>query len=157
MPEYPDELIRDLLRDGLSSEELEGLQRQDKDEDRFEQVLRLEQERLEWPERILLCLQAHLYVVEKDDGSKVVRCDCGQEFGDYQRNWKESALVFERAGADADAIYRGPRVADPDWSILREFYCPGCATQLDVEVVPRGYPFIFNVELDLGAVELRRQ
>ena len=35
MPEYPDELIRDLLRDGLSSEELEGLQRQEKDEDRF--------------------------------------------------------------------------------------------------------------------------
>ncbi|HLN07087.1 MAG TPA: acetone carboxylase subunit gamma [Acidimicrobiales bacterium] len=153
MTEYADELIRDLLRDGLSSEEIEGLQRHEKDADRFAQVLRLEQERLRWRERILLCLQEHLYIVDKGDGSKVVRCDCGQEFGDYRRNWKESALVYERAGADALAVYRGPRVADPDWSILREFYCPGCATQLDVEVVPRGYPFIFNVEPDFEAFE----
>lgn len=157
MTENSDELIRDLLRDRLSSEELEGLQRQEKDARRFQQVLRLEQERLGWPERILRCLQAHLYIVEKDDASKVVKCDCGQEFGDYRRNWKESALVFERFGADAETVYRGPRVADPDWTILREFYCPGCATQLDVETVPRGYPFIFNVQFDLETAEKREQ
>jgi acetone carboxylase gamma subunit len=28
--------------------------------------------------------------------------------------------------------------------ILREFYCPSCATLLDVENVPQGYPFVFN-------------
>lgn len=54
-------------------------------------------------------------------------------------------------------MYRGPRIADPDWSVLREFYCPGCATQLDVEVVPQGYPFIFNVEPDLDPVEAAGQ
>lgn len=150
MPENADELIRDLLRGRLSSQEIERLQRHEKDARRSQQVLRLEQERLGWPEPILLCLQEHLYVIAKPAGAKVVRCDCGQEFGDYRRNWKEAALIHERVAAD-DQVYRGPRVADPDWTILREFYCPGCATQLDVEVVPRGYPFIFNFEPDLEA------
>ena len=49
-------------------------------------------------------------------------------------------------------IFRGPRAADPDWMVLREFYCPGCATRLDVEVVPDGYPFIVNFEPDFGAL-----
>ncbi len=149
MPENPDELIRDLLRDRLSSQEIERLQRHEKDAGRARQVLRLEQERLGWSDPILLCLQEHLYVVEKPGGTRVVRCDCGQEFGDCRRNWKEAALVHERDGSDGE-VYRGPRIADPDWTILREFYCPECATQLDVEVVPRGYPFIFNFEPDLG-------
>jgi len=149
MPENPDELIRDLLRDRLSSLEIERLQRHDKDAGRGRQILRLEQERLGWSEPILLCLQEHLYVVEQADGSRVVRCDCGQEFGDYRRNWKEAALVHERDGSDGE-VYRGPRIADPGWSILREFYCPGCATQLDVEVVPRVYPFIFSFQPDLA-------
>lgn len=99
MPKYQDELIRDLLRCGLSSEEIEGLQRHEKDADRFEQVLRLEQERLGWGEPILLCLQEHLYIVGKRDGSRVVRCDCGQEFGDYRRNL-EGVRTRLRAGWD---------------------------------------------------------
>jgi acetone carboxylase gamma subunit len=148
MTEYPDALMSDLLRGALSSEETGRLQRQDKDAGRRKQILRLERQRLGWPEPILACLQEHLYIVEREDGSRVVRCDCGQEFGDYRHNWKEAALVHER---DGSGLYRGPRIADPDWSVLREFYCPGCATQLDVEVVPRGYPFIFNFEPDLDA------
>jgi acetone carboxylase gamma subunit len=148
MAEYPDELISDLLRGRLSSQEIGRLQRHDKDVGRARQVLRLEQQRLGWADRILVLLQEHLYVVEKADRSRVVRCDCGQEFGDYRRNWKEAALVRERDGS-AGQVYRGPRIADPDWTVLREFYCPGCATQLDVEVVPSGYPFIFNFQPDL--------
>lgn len=148
MTGYSDGLINALLQGGLSSEEIGGLQRQDKDAQRREQVLRLEQERLGWTEPILVCLQEHLYVVELADGSRIVRCDCGQEFGDYQQNWKEGALVYER-DPSGTPVFRGPRVADPDWTVLREFYCPGCATQLDVEVVPRGYPFIFNFQPEL--------
>ncbi len=148
MTGYSDALIGSLLWGGLSSEEIGELQRQDKDAARRQQVLRLEQKRLGWTEPILVCLQEHLYVVQREDGERVVRCDCGEEFGDYRRNWKEAALVYERDSTGTH-VFRGPRIADPDWSVLREFYCPGCATQLDVEVVPRGYPFIFNFEPDL--------
>ena len=86
----------------------------------------------------------------------MTRCDCGQEFGDYRRNWKESSLVYERNPLDG-RVYRGPRAADPAWTVLREFYCPGCATQLDVEVVPRGYPFVFNFVPDIEGYERRAQ
>jgi acetone carboxylase gamma subunit len=147
MAEYPKGLIADLLRGRLSGDEIEGLQRHQKDEGRFETVLAVEQQRLGWTDRILLCLQEHLYVVQTAEGARTVRCDCGHEFGDYRRNWKESALIHQRDASDG-LVYRGPRRADPSWTVLREFYCPGCATQLDVEVVPRGYPFIFNFQPD---------
>jgi acetone carboxylase gamma subunit len=156
MSEYPEDLIADLLQDRLSSDEIEQLQRREKDPDRLEKVLAVQKRRLGWNDRILVCLQEHLFVVEKADGSRVVRCDCGQEFGDYQQSWKESALVYEREGTDGQ-VYRGPRMADPDWTVLREFYCPGCASQLDVEVVPRGYPFIFNFLPDFDGNERRKE
>jgi len=148
MTSYPKEIIRDLLEGRLPLDEVQRLQRE-KDEDRFEKVLEIEQERVPWDDRILVCLQEHLYVVEKEDGRRIVKCSCGHEFGDYRVNWKESALVYERHPQDGE-IFVGPRGADPDWQVLREFYCPGCATQLDVEPVPVGYPFIFNFLPDLG-------
>ena len=101
-------------------------------------------------------VREHLFVVEKDDGSRVTRCDCGHEFGHYRRNWNESALVYERHPMGG-RVYRGPGAADPAWTVPREFYCPGCATQLDVEVVPRGYPFVFNFVPDIEGYERRRQ
>jgi acetone carboxylase gamma subunit len=152
MPEYSKPQIADLLAGRLSPEELQVLQRQEKDPGREALVREIEQERLGWAEPILVCLQQHLYVVENPDGTRTVRCDCGHDFGDYRRNWKDNALVYERDPSDG-MIYRGPRAADPDWNILREFYCPGCAAQLDVEVVPRGYPFVFNFLPDIDAGE----
>jgi acetone carboxylase gamma subunit len=147
MAKYPDHMIRDLLDGRLPLEDVQELQRE-KDEGRFEQVNRIEQERVPWDDRILVCLQEHLYVVEKPGGDRVVKCRCGQEFGDYRVNWKEQALVYERHPQDGE-IFRPGQGADPEWQVLREFYCPGCATLLDVEPVPIGYPFVFNFLPDL--------
>lgn len=152
MSQYSKEMIAGLLAGTLSSDEIQGLQRQDKDPDRFEKILEVEQERLGWEEPILICLQESLYVVETQDGKRIVRCECGHEFGNYRENWKESAVVYERNPKDG-RVYVGPRAADPAWNMLREFYCPGCATQLDVEVVPLGYPFIHNFVPDLEESE----
>jgi acetone carboxylase gamma subunit len=139
------DVIRDLLDGRLPLEEIQELQRT-KDPGRFDKVLAVEQSRVAWEERIVLCLQEHLYIVARDE-ERVVKCSCGQEFGDYRINWKEQAHVRERT--PDDVLYVGPRAANPDWQILREFYCPGCATLLDVEPVPVGYPFIFNFLPDL--------
>lgn len=152
MTDYSKELIAALLAGTLSSEELQTLQRQDKDPNRFDLVLEVEQERLGWHERILMCLQESLYVVQTTDARRIVRCECGHEFGDYVENWKESAVVYERNPRDR-SVYAGPRAADPAWNVLREFYCPGCGTQLDVEVVPIGYPFIHNFVPNLEHTE----
>lgn len=152
MTEYSKELIADLVQGRLGLDEYNRLQRQEKDPDRRSKVLAVEQERLGWDTPILVCLQEHLYVVEEHTGERVVRCGCGHRFGDYQINWKENALLRERNPRDYE-VYQGPRAADPDWHRLREFYCPNCAALLDVEMVPTGYPFIFNFLPDLEATE----
>ena len=68
MPGDSDELIADLLQGGLSSEEIERLQRQPKDPDRLAKVLHAEQVRLGWSQPIVAVLQEHLFVVEKGRG-----------------------------------------------------------------------------------------
>ena len=100
-----------------------------------------------WKERIIAPLQKHLYIVQKGH-ERVVKCSCGHEFGDYKQNWKLNALVYERNPEDGE-VYVGPRAFDGKWVVLREFYCPGCGTQLEVELLPHGHPFIFDAELDI--------
>ncbi len=144
MTEYPAELIHDLLDGSISSDDLQAIQRAPKDAGRQEMVIGLEQQRVAFDDPILVCLQEALFIVRRDDGERVVRCRCGHDFGDHRRNWKHAAAVIEREGETP--FFPGPRAADPDWMVLREFYCPSCATRLDVEVVPIGYPFIMNFE-----------
>jgi acetone carboxylase gamma subunit len=141
--------IRELIEGTLPLDDVGILQREPKNGDRFDIVLAVEQERVPWDDRILVPLQEHLYVVERADGARVVKCACGQEFGHYRQNWKEQALVYERHPQDG-VVFQANKGADPGWQSLREFYCPGCATQLDVEPVPAGYPFVFNFLPDLG-------
>jgi acetone carboxylase gamma subunit len=136
------EVLKALVEGTLDAETSRQVQRGLKDEDRFEKMLEIEQERVPWKEKILVPLQEHLYVVQKGD-EKIIKCSCGYEYGDYHENWKLRALVYERDPSDGE-IFVGPRACDPEWMILREFYCPGCGTQLDVEAVPPGEPFIFN-------------
>ena len=123
-----------------------------KDEDRFSKYLEVLQERVSWQERILARISDHLYVVAKADGQRVVKCDCAHEFGDYRVNWKMNALVYcRRTAQEIRAVFTvmGP---DPDYAEVREFYCPGCQSQLAVEVVPVGYPFLFEVLPDIDGV-----
>ena len=140
--EYKKEYIKDLLDGKLDSYEIREIQRNPPDNNRFEKVLEIEQEKVKWSEQIKLCLQENLYIVEKGE-KLIVKCKCGFEFTEYNINWKEKALVYERDCSDG-SVFIGPRCADPNFMILREFYCPGCGSQLEVEAVPPGYPFIFN-------------
>ena len=151
---WPKEVLKDLIEGKMEAETLRRIHTLPKDEDRFEKILEIEQERVPWEERIIVPLSEHLYVVLKG-GEKIVKCTCGHEFGDYRRNWKLSAVVYERNPGDGE-VYLGPRGADPDWMILREFYCPDCATQLEVEAVPPAYPITFNAQLDIDGFYARR-
>ena len=103
-----------------------------------------EQARVAWPERILLKLQEHLYIVDKGS-ERVTKCTCGQEFGPAHENWKLGALVHDR---DPKEIYPGATGPDKSWCVYREFTCPGCGTQLEVEAVPPGLPFLSSFEPD---------
>lgn len=121
-----------------------------KDAARFEQWIQILQSRVTWPERILLPLTPRLFIVQKGP-DRIVICSCGQEFGDYRVNWKLSALIYVRDTEESLAeVYMGWELPDAAWMQLREYYCPGCGAQLEVEAVPRGCPpdFEFLPDLD---------
>jgi len=73
---WPKELLGDLLDGKLDPSTIKMIQVRPKDEDRFEKVLSILQERVPWKERIILPLQEHLYVVLKGR-DRVVKCSCG--------------------------------------------------------------------------------
>jgi acetone carboxylase gamma subunit len=139
---WPKETLKCLIDGSLDSDTIRQIQRGAKDSDRFENILEIEQARVPWQEKILIPLQEHLYVVQKGN-ERIVKCSCGYEYGDYRKNWKLNSLVYERPAND-NKIYAGADPKNDMWTVLREFYCPGCGIQLDVENIAPGEPFIFN-------------
>lgn len=123
-----------------------------KDPRRFEVTRELLEERVDWANPILVPLNDHLYVVGSDDG-RLIKCDCGHEFCGAGENWKEHARVRVREDeAEHREIYPEYQTPHPDWTFqLREWFCPGCFAQLDVDAVPAGYPVRRNFEPDIDA------
>ncbi len=149
MPVNDDQTITRLINGELDWAKTKEIISSPKDPERFDQVLKILQKRVPWEEPILLPLAEHLYIVQKGP-ERIVKCDCGYEFGDYRKNWKHQAQVFVRNSAEAlREIYRPYEHSDPDWMELREFLCPGCFALLEVEAVPPGYPVIFDFQPDL--------
>ena len=83
---------------------------------------------------------------------------CGRDLGSARGNYKEGCLLADR---DPREIHR-PVVEgeygfapDPEWCRVVEFYCPGCATMIEVEYLPPGHPITFDVELDMDALKAK--
>lgn len=125
-----------------------------KDKDRFWKYLDILQKRVKWDDKILLRISDHLYIVAKKGGGRVVKCDCGQELGDYRANWKLSCRVYVRRTSQemAEVVPVEEALPYPQLVEIREFYCPGCFTQLGVEIVPPGHPVLFEVLPDLDTL-----
>ncbi len=148
---YTKEDLKDLYEGKLPWEKVKEIMSRPKDDDRFEKYIEILQEKVPWPERILLPIGEHLYIVQKGK-ERVVKCDCGHEFGDYRKNWKLSALILVRDTREKlEEIYPGTKCPDPALCEVREFICPGCGALLKVESVPVGYPIIFDFLPDLDA------
>ena len=148
---YSKDDLKDLYDGKLPWEKVKEIMSKPKDDDRFDKYIEILQERVPWEERILLPLGEHLYVVEKG-GERIVKCDCGHEFGDWRQNWKLNALIFVRDdSAKLEEVYPGLHCPDPNLSELREYYCPGCGALLKVESVPMGYPAIFEILPDIDS------
>jgi acetone carboxylase gamma subunit len=155
-----DDTLRDLVDERLPRSQVRAIQSSYKDPDRFDQYVALLQERVEWDEPIVLPYGEHLYIVltkaagdqESPAGSAryVVKCDCGHEFCDYRENWKLEALINVRDSQESlREIYPERMSGDPEWNHLREYFCPGCRTLLEVEAVPPGYPVVHDFLPDL--------
>ena len=149
MTSYPDEIIADLIDGRLDWPKTKEIISNPKDPQRFDQVVRILQDRMSWSEKILLPLAEHLYIVQKGK-QRIVKCDCGHELGDYRQNWKHQAQVHVRNTRESlREFYRPYEHCDPDWMELREFFCPGCYALLEIEAVPPGYPVICDFVPDL--------
>ena len=141
--------LADLLDGRLPWQQLKGVMSGTKDPARFDLYLQVLQERASFEDIILLPLAEHLFAVARN-GQRVVICDCGHEFGPMDRNWKHVARILVRdSEALLEEIYDTYHRCDPNWMELREYYCPGCWSLLEVEAVPPGYPLTFDFLPDL--------
>jgi acetone carboxylase, gamma subunit len=144
------ETLRDLVDEKLPRARVRAIQSGYKDADRFEKYVALLQERVSWDDPIVLPFGEHLSIVSKGGGAYVVKCDCGHEFCDYRENWKLEALINVRETDEAlREIYPDKMHGDPAYNGLREYFCPGCKTLLEVEAVPPGYPVVHDFVPDL--------
>jgi len=151
MPEmsYPKEIIKELIEGNLPWHQLKSIISGYKDDDRFDKYIEVLQGKVPWQEKILLPLTDELYIVQKGN-DRIVKCNCGYEFGDYRENWKLKALIHVRdTEEELDEIYPYPSKPDPEYCEMREYYCPGCGAQLEVDSVPFGYPAVFDFLPDL--------
>jgi acetone carboxylase gamma subunit len=142
--------LRDLIDEKLPRSQVRAIQSAYKDADRFDKYVAILQERVPWNDQIVLPFGEHLYVVAKGSDRYVVKCECGHEFCDYRENWKLDALIYVRqTDEDLREIYPERMHGDPAWNALREYFCPGCKTLLEVEAVPPGYPVIHDFVPDI--------
>ncbi len=79
---------------------------------------------------------------------------CGEELGSAEETYKRGLLVNER---DPSEVHR-PLIGEeyqytyapkPEWCRLIEYYCPGCATQVETEYLPPGHPPVNEIDPDL--------
>jgi acetone carboxylase gamma subunit len=148
--DYPREVIEQVVDGTLPWRELKSMMSSFKDPGRFDVYVDILQQQMPWDDRILMPLSDNLFIVQRADGERVTKSRAGFDFGDYRRNWKLNALIFERdSDALMDEIYPRMMGADPSWMTLREYYCPKSLTLLDVEAVPPGYPIVHAFQPDL--------
>ncbi|HBQ95347.1 MAG TPA: acetone carboxylase subunit gamma [Sulfobacillus sp.] len=143
--------VQALISGELPWAEMKDLMSGTKDPERFRVVRSILQSMVPFPEKILLPLTPHLFIVQKQS-ERIVKCDCGYEFGDYRTNWKYFSRVRVRDSEESlKSLYHPDQGVDPQWMELREFYCPGCFRLLETEAVPPGSPVVFDFQPDLDS------
>ena len=95
----------------------------------------------------LFNLTPYLNIVEERSGRKVVVCSqCGFAYCEASENFEHYCLIYERSGAE---IYPEKLSGSRDWYTLREFYCPGCGVQIEVEATPMGNTILCHYGLKI--------
>ncbi len=87
-------------------------------------------------------MRIHEYL-EIDENKKIKCLKCGHIFCDATENYKLHALHAEVPGKDIGKHF----VQDPIFVVYHEYYCPGCTTMLDVDVLPSGEPPLWDIQV----------
>ena len=78
------------------------------------------------------------------DSRLAVRCKCGYDLGDVDKNWKEQSAIF-RVGAEA----AGPRRKLHEDLEMLVFLCPECGSLLSTDIKEREEPYLIDSKLDI--------
>ncbi|MEN2975868.1 acetone carboxylase subunit gamma [Tistrella bauzanensis] len=150
MSNYTKKQVADLVDGRLDWDVVHRMLSSPKDADRFVKFIAVLQERAAWPDRILLPLGPHLFIVQDQDKAWKIKCGCGHVFCDHDRNWKLEALVHVRETVEAmNEVYPKLMAPDPSWQVYREYCCPSCGVLLDVEAPTPWYPVLHDFEPDI--------
>jgi acetone carboxylase gamma subunit len=76
-----------------------------------------------------------------------IQCRCGQQLGPATENYKLHTVVREGPVQNAGP-WVDPHHIGKDRFVCREYFCPACATLLDVEIAQRGEPILWDVKLE---------
>ena len=79
--------------------------------------------------------------VERSNGRAAIQCTwCGEHICSADHHWKDHAVMRRSSPAQA-----GPLRVDSARFFLLEFFCPGCATALDVDIVHADDPPLIDL------------
>jgi acetone carboxylase gamma subunit len=82
---------------------------------------------------------------------------CGADLGSSRGNYKKGCLIAARDPSEVHPpiVDDSPYSFAPDreWCQIVEFYCPQCATLIEVEYLPPGHPITHDIELDIDAIK----
>lgn len=90
-------------------------------------------------------LSENLIVTDIHHAPKIRCRKCGHIFCPVTENWKHYAKMRERP-----LSILGPLMSKTERFVLREFYCPWCATMAEVEMILKELPIIWETQLKLG-------
>lgn len=78
------------------------------------------------------------------DKEKKIRCiKCGHIFCNADQNYKSYALKAERLGSTIGSRM----IQEGTFTRYHEFYCPGCLTMLEVDVLPPGHEPVWDIQI----------
>ncbi|WP_036516735.1 acetone carboxylase subunit gamma [Nevskia soli] len=84
---------------------------------------------------------------------------CGHEIGPARGLYKEGLLVHARDPREIHKPVLDPEMyeftfaPDPSWVQILEYYCPSCATMVEVEYLPPGHPPVHDMDFDIDALK----
>lgn len=101
------------------------------------------------------------YLVIDLDSERWVCRVCAHDMGSAHENYKPGTLVHDRDPREIHQPIIDPDryeytfSPDPTYCRILEYYCPGCATQIECEYLPPGHPPAVDILVDIPA--LRKQ
>lgn len=91
--------------------------------------------------------------LEIDTDTQAWNCArCGYVVGPARTDYKRGLLLYDRDPRDiypARFTTEHSLAPDPGWCRIVEYYCPGCAAQMETEYLPPGHPLTRDINVDV--------